>query len=92
MLVKIIGKLWHEVESVVFETQESAETDAIRFVDRKNHDTNTKVFLDIFKQLPEKTSEFQIEAWLDPTADEQDLIDTEIVVAVNERDVYTDDW
>ena len=56
-------------------------------------DVNNEVFSDMFKLLPGNIPDVEVEAWLSPSTDEQDLTDEEIIAAVNntELETYTED-
>ena len=48
-----------------------------------NFDVKNEVFPDMFKLLPGNITDMEVEAWLSPCTDEQDLTHEEIIAAVN---------
>lgn len=83
-LVKAWRKLWPSVESLVFETNDSLQ------IVRDDSDVNNEVFSNMFKLLPGNVPDVEVEAWLSPSTDEQDLTDEEIIAAVNNTEDETD--
>ena len=59
------------------------ETNDLLQIVHDNSDVNNEVFSDMFKLFPGNIPDREIEAWLSPSIDEQDLTDEEIIAAVN---------
>ena len=59
------------------------ETNDLLQIVHDNSDVNNEVFWDFFKLLPENNLDVEVEAWLSPSTNEQDLTDEEIIAAVN---------
>ena len=66
------------------------ETNDLLQIVHDNSDVNNEVFSDMFKLFPGNIPDREIEAWLSPSIDEQDLTDEEIIAAVNTTEDKTD--
>ena len=65
------------VELLVFEINDSLQ------IVHGDSGVNNEVFSDMFKLLLGNIPDVEVEAWLSPNTNEQDLTDEEIIAAVN---------